>query len=399
MDTGQAMPTLAPALAPGTKLHEGAFTLAKVLGQGSVGITYMAHDRRLNSAVAIKEFVPAGCVRDGRAVQPGGALTAETFAQARHRDLKLENVMVCDDRRVVFTGFATVVDLIVEETQRHASIVASAYTSLEEVLPPGQRGSASEVYGLAAMLYHLLANQAPPPALERASGAALPELQDLNPHVSNRLAEVVMDGLTLEAAKRPQSVAWFVDQLSGRTPGWHGSAEASVLGEVDAGPKSVPAEFAPNRGFIQRDMPSPSKNRVNAITFSPDGRTLASGGDDQFVTLWDIQEVDATGPQLQLRRTLRGHTRWVTSVAFSPDGAILASGSADDTVRLWSADSGLQLWSRRWMSMNKEFLQGGLISWITSVAFSPTVPERAIGLGRQIRPDAGVRRRPQLQPG
>ena len=69
---------------------------------------------------------------------------------------------------------------------------------------------------------------------------------------------------------------------------------------------------------------------VNAIAFAPDGRRLATVGDDGSVRIWDV----ATAETLM---TLKGHTRRVTSVAFSPDGECLASAAPDSSIRIWSA--------------------------------------------------------------
>jgi len=72
---------------------------------------------------------------------------------------------------------------------------------------------------------------------------------------------------------------------------------------------------------------------VNALAFSPDGQTLASGSDDRTVILWDIQSGKP-------RRTLKGHEQTVTSLAFAPGGLLLASGGGNASVIVWDVKTG-----------------------------------------------------------
>jgi WD40 repeat protein len=71
-----------------------------------------------------------------------------------------------------------------------------------------------------------------------------------------------------------------------------------------------------------------SEGTVGPIVFSADGRWLASGGDDNVVTVRDA----GSG---EVRAVLRGHREQLYALAFSPDGWTLASSSADRTLRLW----------------------------------------------------------------
>ncbi len=72
---------------------------------------------------------------------------------------------------------------------------------------------------------------------------------------------------------------------------------------------------------------------VNAVTFSPDGKTALSGSGEAELFLWDVE----TGQAVQ---RFEGHTGGVNSVAFSPDGQAAISGSADRTLILWDVASG-----------------------------------------------------------
>ena len=70
------------------------------------------------------------------------------------------------------------------------------------------------------------------------------------------------------------------------------------------------------------------------VLFSPNGESLASGGsDDNTVKLWSVQ----TWKQIT---TFRDHTNWVHSLSFSPDGKTLATGCWDKTIKLWNVETG-----------------------------------------------------------
>ena len=81
---------------------------------------------------------------------------------------------------------------------------------------------------------------------------------------------------------------------------------------------------------------------VNSLAFGPDSETLASGGDDNSVMLWNVS--DPTDPQVRnifsAEKSISGHSGPVNSVAFSPNVRILASGSDDKFIFLWDIFTG-----------------------------------------------------------
>jgi len=105
-----------------------------------------------------------------------------------------------------------------------------------------------------------------------------------------------------------------------------------------------------------RDTLNGHMGPVNGVAYSPDGKTLASGG-GKTIKLWDV----ATGKELV---TFQGHTLGVYAVAFSPDGKTLASGSGwiePEEVKLWDVATGKTLAT----------IKGKPDDVVSTVAFSP----------------------------
>jgi WD40 repeat protein len=77
-------------------------------------------------------------------------------------------------------------------------------------------------------------------------------------------------------------------------------------------------------------------DRVSSVAFGPEGKFVVSASHDQTLRLWEV----TTGREV---RSFEGHEGTVNSAAYSPDGKYVISGGEDKTVRLWEVSTGTEV--------------------------------------------------------
>lgn len=259
----------------GASLQNGKYVIEAELGHGGFGITYRAIRHPLNQQVVIKTLRwPESTANQGDQLQrfeaearrlaqcqhphivdvtdffveagqpylvmdfiPGQPLSALIFprrpleeakalhyvrqiAQALqtvhgqgllHRDVKPQNIMIAGDRAVLI-DFGIARELTSGHTQTHTNLVSEGYAPLEQYLPKAKRSAASDVYGLAATLYSAVTGEVPVASVLRSHQPLTPPRQ-FNPRLSQATEQTILQGMALELAQRPQSMATWLNLL------------------------------------------------------------------------------------------------------------------------------------------------------------------------------------------
>ena len=115
------------------------------------------------------------------------------------------------------------------------------------------------------------------------------------------------------------------------------------------------------------------KRAVLDVRFLPDGKTLASAGQDQVIRLWDLEYRKSKG-------ILRGHKGFVRQIAISADGKTIYSASNDQTLREWASS----------MPDKADVLRGSG-QWVHSIAYSPDGKYLVSGMWVSEASDSSIR--------
>ena len=311
-----------------TLLHHGQYLIGRVLGKpGGFGITYLALDTKLETRVAIKEYLPrdlagrdaghatisAHSTEDGEffrygltqflqeartlaqfdhanivrvrnffeengtgylvmdyydgvtladylAQQPQGKLPEKTAigilmpildglreVHAKnflHRDIKPQNIYLTTGNRPILLDFGAARQAMGERSRSLSVVLSEGYAPYEQYHRRGEQGPWTDIYACAAVLYHAVAGEAPPPATERMHKDEL-DIAALG--LSASLTNALRMGLAADHHNRSQRMTEFQALLLGSTDA--DVAEAGEQRHVPAPAKVVaPKPVAPTKG-------------------------------------------------------------------------------------------------------------------------------------------------------
>lgn len=183
-----------------------------------------------------------------------GTLEAVHAQGLMHRDIRPENLFLEAGGRVVLINFGAARDFATGQTVQHTQLVTPGYAPLEQYAGTARYGPYTDLYALAATLYHALSGAPPTPATDRAMGKPLAPLPA---SVPAPLRDLIGRSLELRLTDRPQSATEaraILNRFSlpGRLP------RLGKRGGTAAAGAAVPSPAAPAAVVVAAPPPAPS---------------------------------------------------------------------------------------------------------------------------------------------
>lgn len=286
--------------------------------------------------------------------------------QIIHRDIKPANIVAKAKQH----SLPILVDFGAAKWVRHSpaeTVIGSAgYAAPEQSM--GQATFASDIYSLGLTCLHLLTGMHPfalysagedkwvwqdylteplapdfAEVLERMVTRSLQQRYENASQVASALqssqgslSAPILDAPKQILSKAKASMPGLIERLKTERLKKEGALQW-FRGETPAETKTLPTAVTMPQRWVRLHRLAPDMGLTQAMAVSPDGCTLATGGSDSAVRLWQLPSGQLLHTFAKRRFVGNGHTAPVTAVQFHPDGRALYSASADGTLKEWDS--------------------------------------------------------------
>jgi peptidoglycan hydrolase-like protein with peptidoglycan-binding domain len=139
-----------------------------------------------------------------------------------HRDIKPANIMIDNQGLPTLIDFGAARAAMVGRSTTMTAIFTPGYAAPEQFMTAGKLGPWSDIYGVAATLYHAITGRIPPSGIDRIIDDVYEPLSELRPQgFAPELLAGIDGGLAMRASDRPQSIAEWRAMLGRASPGMH----------------------------------------------------------------------------------------------------------------------------------------------------------------------------------
>jgi serine/threonine protein kinase len=122
-----------------------------------------------------------------------------------HRDVKPSNILIKPNGSPMLIDFGSAREWHADLTHSHTVQYTPGYAPIEQMTQRAKRGPGTDIYGLCASAYTLLAGEPPTNAVARAAGEPLVAIRGIRPDTPARLASAIEAGLAINLEDRPAS--------------------------------------------------------------------------------------------------------------------------------------------------------------------------------------------------